>query len=161
MDPLQQRLDADDHPGAPILAETCLALALNAKGSQISNMTIRQKQIVDLSRAANMYLRLRGQSSSPQASPKAIRPSWSNKNLLSSDLSHYGISPLMSFRVYFQRLLTVHYWVPDSGALRSDFVWQAMLTFSRAVWLIWLIFTAVTPGTNLPYLVVIIPHTYI
>ena len=102
MDPLQQRLDADDHPGAPILAETCLALALNAKGSQISNMTIRQKQIVDLSRAANMYLRLRGQSSSPQASPKAIRPSWSNKNLLSSDLSHYGISPLMSFRVYFQ-----------------------------------------------------------
>ena len=45
--------------------------------------------------------------------------------------------------------------------LVGDLLKQA-LCFERAVWLIWLIFTAaVTPGTSLPYLVVIIPHTHI
>ena len=93
------------------------------------------------------------QSSSPRASPKAMPSSWPNKNLLSSDLSQY-VRLLMSFRVHFHNPLRSSKSFLTLSA-SADLLRQA-LCFERAVWLIWLIFTAVTPGTWLPYLVVII-----
>ena len=95
-------------------------------------------------------------SSSPSAMPRAMTLTVKQELAILGSLRVWQ-QLLMSFRTFmFTTRYILSLAITREGGVASfvqtpaigDLLSQASLSFERAVWLIWLIFTAVTPGTR-------------